>query len=85
MKDYFETKSRKSASYFYYGLIAAGLAALMIVAGIISVARGTGLWVAVTSFASAAVWGIVSFISLYIFYADNRAELSTDKLDSTDV
>ncbi|MDE6747018.1 MAG: hypothetical protein K2J72_10365 [Oscillospiraceae bacterium] len=85
MKDYFETKSRKSASYFYYGLIAAGLAALMIVTGIISVARSTGVWVAVTSFASAAVWGITAFVSLYIFYTDNRSELSADKLDSEEL
>ena len=85
MKDYYDTKKRKSMSYFYYGLVAAGFAALMIVAGILSVARGTGLWVTVTSFVSAAVWGFTSFVSLYVFYNDNRAELNSDKLDSSEL
>ena len=85
MKEYYDSKKRKSVSYLYYGLVAAGFTALMIVAGILSVARGTGLWVTVTSFASAAVWGFTSFVSLYVFYTDNRAELNSDKLDSTEL
>lgn len=85
MKDYYETKRMKSVSYLYYGLVAAGFAALMIVAGILSAAHGTGLWITVTSFAAAAIWVIASFASLYVFYADNRAELNSDTLDSSEL
>lgn len=85
MKEYYETKRMKSTSYLYYGLVAAAFAALMIVAGILSVVRGTGLWVTVTSFASAVVWGFTSFLSLYVFYSDNRTDLNSDKLDSTEL
>lgn len=85
MKDYYETKRMKSVSYLYYGLVAAGFAALMIVAGILSVAHSTGLRITVTSFAAAAVWAIASFVSLRVFYTDNRAELNSDKLDSSEL
>ncbi|MDE6762496.1 MAG: hypothetical protein K2J73_02315 [Oscillospiraceae bacterium] len=85
MRDYYETKRMKSASYLYYGLVAAGFTALMAVAGILSVSREADLWITVTSFASAAVWGITSFVSLYIFYINNRAELNSDKLDSSEL
>lgn len=85
MKDYFETKSRKSASYLYYGLIAAGLTALMIVAGILSLVRVESLGVVITAFVSALLWGATSFLSLYVFYSDNRSEFDRDKLDSTDL
>lgn len=85
MKDYYETKRMKSTSYLYYGLVAAGFAALMVVAGIISAAHGKGLRITVTAFAAAAVWGITAFVSLYVFYADNRAELNSDKLDSSEL
>lgn len=82
MKDYFETKSIKSASYLYYGLIAAGLTALMIVAGILSLVRVESLGVVITAFVSALLWGSTSFLSLYVFYSDNRTEFDRDKLDS---
>lgn len=85
MKDYFETKKRKSASYLYYGLIAAGLTALMIVAGILSLTRVESLGVVITAFASALLWGSTSFLSLYVFYADNRAQFDRDTLDSADL
>lgn len=85
MKEYYETKRMKSTSYLYYGLVAAGLAALMIVLGILAIAHGSGTGIIVTSFAAAAVWGITSFVSLYVFYSDNRAELNSDKLDSEEL
>ena len=85
MKDYFETKRRKSASYFYYGLIAAGLTALMMVAGILALTRVESLGVVITAFVSALLWGGTSFLSLYVFYADNRSEFDHDKLDSTEL
>ena len=85
MKDYFESKSRKSASYFYYGLIAAGLTALMIVAGILALARVESLGVVITAFASALLWGSTSFLSLYVFYADNRTQFDRDTFDSSDL
>lgn len=85
MKDYFETKRRKSASYFYYGLVSAGLTALMIVAGILAMMRVESLGVVITAFASALLWGGTSFLSLYVFYSDNRAEFDPDKLDSDEL
>lgn len=85
MKEYYDSKKRKSVSYLYYGLIAAGFAALMIVAGIIAVSRGADMKITVTSFAAAAVWGLTAFVSLYVFYADNRTELNSDKLDSSEL
>lgn len=60
MKEYYESKRMKCASYLYYGLIA-------------------------TSFAAAGVWAVTAFISLYVFYANNRAELNSDKLDSSEL
>ena len=85
MKDYFETKKRKSASYFYYGLISAGLTALMIVAGIMALARVESPGVVITSFVSALLWGGTSFLSLYVFYVDNRSEFNHDTFDSSDL
>ncbi|MCM1024060.1 MAG: hypothetical protein NC395_08395 [Prevotella sp.] len=85
MKEYFETKRMKSTSYLYYGLIAAALTALMTVAGILSIVRGLSAAIAFTAFAAAVIWGVAAFVSLYIFYADNRAELKSDKLDSEDL
>ncbi len=71
----------KCASYLYYGLIAAGFAAIMTVAGILSVSRGGEIKV----IAAAGVWAVTAFISLYVFYANNRAELNSDKLDSSEL
>ncbi|MDE6599190.1 MAG: FUSC family protein [Oscillospiraceae bacterium] len=85
MRDYFETKSRKSASYFYYGLIAAGLTALMIVEGILALTRVESLGVVITAFVSALLWGSTSFLSLYVFYTDNRSKFDNDKLDSDEL
>lgn len=85
MKEYYESKRMKSASYLYYGLIAAGLAALMAVAGIFSVSRGEEVKIIATSFAAAGVWAVTAFISLYVFYTNNRAELKSDKLDSSEL
>ncbi|MDE7302257.1 MAG: FUSC family protein [Oscillospiraceae bacterium] len=85
MKDYFETKSRKSASYFYYGLISAGLTALMIVEGILALTRVESLGVVITAFVSALLWGSTSFLSLYVFYTDNRSKFDNDKLDSDEL
>ncbi|MDE5577470.1 MAG: hypothetical protein K2J11_08800 [Oscillospiraceae bacterium] len=85
MKDYFETKKRKSSSYLYYGLIAAGLTALMIVAGILSLVRVESLGVVITAFVSALLWGGTSFLSLYVFYTDNRAQFDRDTLDSAEL
>ena len=85
MRDYFETKSRKSASYFYYGLIAAGLTALMIVEGILALTRVESLGVVITAFVSALLWGSTSFLSLYVFYTDNRSKFDHDKLDSDEL
>ncbi len=82
MKEYYESKRMKSTSYLYYGLIAAGLAALMAVAGILSVSRGDEVKIIATSFAAAGVWAVTAFISLYVFYTNNRAELNSEKLDS---
>lgn len=85
MKEYYESKRMKCASYLYYGLIAAGFAALMTLAGILSVSRGEEVKIAATSFAAAGVWALTAFISLYVFYANNRAELNSDKLDSSEL
>lgn len=85
MKEYYDSKKRKSVSYLYYGIIAAGFASLMTVAGIIAVSRGSDMKITVTSFAAAAAWGLTAFVSLHVFYADNRAELNSDKLDSSEL
>lgn len=85
MKEYYEAKRMKSMSYLYYGLIAAGFAALMTVVGIISVSRSEEVKIIATSFAAAGVWAVTAFISLYVFYANNRAELNSDKLDSSEL
>lgn len=85
MKDYFETKKWKSTPYFYYGLVSAGLTALMIVEGILSLVRVESLGVVITAFVSALLWGGTSFLSLYVFYSDNRAAFDHSTFDSTEL
>ncbi len=78
MKDYFEKRYRKKKSYLYYGLVTAAIAAAMLVWGILSAVRGDGFAIAAISFIAAAVWGITSGLSLYVYYDANRSGLQSD-------
>lgn len=82
MKEYFEEKRKKKASYLYYGLAASAMTTLTVTAGILSAVRGESVQIIASSFAAAAVWCFTAVLSFYIFYDANRAAFKSDGLDN---
>ena len=77
MKNYYDRnyKAIKSRSYLITGLIMSALAVFMTVLAALSITHKADTAIIVSGFSAGAAWMIASFISLRVYYRDNRIEI----------